>query len=1211
MSLIKSYIIRQVAANALSKEEASKMLAELKTKPQVQEDEIAVIGMACRFPGANSIEQYWDNLINGRNCIGQLSSLRKKDYLDILANKSFRNSMINAQITEEDIRQGRVEFAEAGYLDEIDKFDADFFRISTNEAMFIDPIQRVFMETAMEAIEDAGYGGKKIYGTRTAIYVGRDHTNSSIYSVATEPHAMHLTGSWAGILATRLSYLLNLNGSGMVIDTACSSGATAIHEACQALKSGECDYALAGGVHLSIQHDIKGQNSMMSMVESGDSVIRTFDKRANGTVWGEGVGVLMLKPLSKAALDRDNVYAVIKGSAVNNDGASNGITSPNAYAQEKVIIQAWKQAGINPESISYVEAHGTGTVLGDPIEVKGLSNAFSKYTQRKQFCAIGSVKTTIGHVVAASGVASVIKVILSMKKGIIPAITNFEEPNPYINFCESPMYVNDTSCLWERGEHPRRAGVSSFGFSGTNCHIVLEEAGEARSNHGYGQQGLNIFTISAIKENVLYDYIDRYMQFFEGGDVCGFMDTCFTANTGRGHYAHRLAFVAGSIEELKAKILSVKQNGLLGLEEGVFYGYHNIMPKRTDTAKEINTAKSEKIEASRLAEEFISDRTISGMNDRNTLNELCKLYVRGADISWTRIYGERNFSRAHLPGYPFERVRLWARVRRDAQDDYTNDAAESEVKIWGREQQDYTGMETRVALAWSKALGTKQVNIFKSFYEEGGDSIFAMRIASILKEQGIKVQAKDVLERQTVQKIAQMLNEEPDNPRCELVTGEINLIPSQIRFYNRIKTNPDYWNISSILYCREGFKEEWIRKVLHTIVVHHDALRIVFRIEGGAIKQYNRGLEGDLFDLKVFDFSDNSGWEEKIPQEAFNIHSSINLNTGPLIKLGLFKTPNGDHLLFAIHHLVCDGISLSIIIEDFVRGYAQCANNAEIVLPSKTLSFKEWSELLYQYAGSDEVVRETGYWLNIKNTEVSAMPKDNIVADRIMKNREVYTASLQKEDTNKLLKKSCIKFGAGVEELLLAALALGLREWMGAGRVMLRMSGNGRSGLLDQVDIERTVGWLAIVYPLILDLNLSEGLNKEQQAVQAVEKVKEAVSSLPSKGLKREILEFLTPQEKKDFAELKDGAEIFFNYLGQFKSHQNKNPLGIKLSDLQDAMPLSPQSEMEYALEIFAHISDERLSVDFKYDKGEYNKSTIERLANEFMRGAGRIANID
>lgn len=662
MENIKNYIIKQLASNKLSQEEAKKLLLELKAKPVKAEEGIAIIGMACKFPGAKNLEEYWNNMINEVSCIRDYPESRKKDLFEALSNPIFRNMMYDLETDDEKNLTEKLEFAKNGYLEDVDKFDAGYFNIPPREAKFIDPLHRLLLETAMEAIEDGGYGGRKIYGTKTGIYIGRDNAAYSNYSMITENDPMQLTGSYASMLATRLSYIYDFKGPGMVIDTACSSGAVAIHQACKALKSNECDYALAGGVNFISLPKIKG-HSNMELIESSDSKVRTFDKNANGTVWGEGIGVLLLKKMSKAIADNDNIYAVIKGSAINNDGASNGITAPNAEAQEEVIVQAWKEAGINPETVNYIESHGTGTVLGDPIEIKGLENAFRRFTDRKQFCGIGSVKPSVGHLVSASGLASVIKVVLSLKKGMIPASMNFEEPNPFINFCDSPVYVNDKLRAWNKSETPRRAGISSFGFSGTNCHIVIEEAPELERTEA--AKASQVLTISARKESNLFEYANRIYSYLCKETEYNLSDLCCTANTGRNHFEHRIALIVDSIDELKRKLMLVKGSNIheTPMEAGIFYESHYVVPNNKKALSQGDITEERKNKLSIKASELLHTISNSSFQNNNSLEELCKLYVEGAEVEWDKLYSGKPYKRVSLPTYPFERTRLWAAAK--------------------------------------------------------------------------------------------------------------------------------------------------------------------------------------------------------------------------------------------------------------------------------------------------------------------------------------------------------------------------------------------------------------------------------------------------------------------------------------------------------------------------------------------------------------------
>lgn len=657
MSTIKNYILKQVAEKKLNQDEAKQLLLELAKAgaTETPDKSIAIIGMSGRFPQADNAEQFWEKLRDGINCIGDYPIERRRDIEHVVRNPYYLEYLTGNALTLKDLDDV---FAPAGYMKDVDKFDAAFFGIPPNEATHMDPNQRMALEIAWEAMEDAGYGGESLFGTNTGVYIGREGTNVAFYRFNSKKDPMQLTGSWESIIASRISYLFNLRGPSMLVDTACSSSLVSVHMACKAILSGECNMALAGGVNL-VHGELKSryQGGMnMSSVESEDNVIRTFDANANGTVWGEGVAMVLLKPLQKALADGDHIHAIIKGSAINNDGASNALTAPNAETQEEVIVKAWQDAGINPESLSYVEAHGTGTVLGDPIEFKALTNAFRRFTNRNQFCAIGSLKTNMGHLVASSGAASLFKVVKSMEHKELAPTINFSQPNPYINFAASPLYVADRHQPWTLAEgNRRRAGISSFGFNHTNCHMVVEEA-PARHTHP-AVQPQYCLTISARKQSVLRDYLARYQAYCRG-DNWNLADLCYTAAVGRGHYNHRLCIVADSEQQLRArlKLADLVIDG--GRSEGICYGGFTIVSdKKTQRAPGEITEREKKAysdQAKQLLGNYISNYEASA------LNQLAEAYCQGGDVQWSHCYEGEKRTRLAQPVYPLERVRLWA-----------------------------------------------------------------------------------------------------------------------------------------------------------------------------------------------------------------------------------------------------------------------------------------------------------------------------------------------------------------------------------------------------------------------------------------------------------------------------------------------------------------------------------------------------------------------
>jgi acyl transferase domain-containing protein len=437
---------------------------------------VAVIGMSGRFPGANDVRQLWRNLCEGIASITVFdrASLDPKDRR-LMDDQSY-------------INVGAV-------LDNIDRFDAALLSCSGAEAEVMDPQQRIFLQCAWEALEDSGYNWQEYPGL-IGVFAGASHSKyflNNLYPLhrrhrQSDPVAAMMLelANQNDYLSTRTSYKLGLTGPSVNVQTACSTSLVAVHLACQSLLSGDTDMALAGGISIKVPHRA-GYLHKDSFVVSRDGRCYAFDERASGTVFGSGVGIVVLKLLEDAVEDGDNIYAVIRGSAINNDGATKaGFVAPSFRGQQKVIEAAIHAANIQSDSIGYVETHGTGTPLGDPVEVSGLTAAFKNTARSKGHdgrakCAIASLKTNIGHLEEAAGVAGLIKAALALKHGKIPASLNFERPNPEIDFFNSPFFVNTELTDWKPADHPRRAGVSSFGIGGTNAHVILEEYSRQRS----------------------------------------------------------------------------------------------------------------------------------------------------------------------------------------------------------------------------------------------------------------------------------------------------------------------------------------------------------------------------------------------------------------------------------------------------------------------------------------------------------------------------------------------------------------------------------------------------------------------------------------------------------------------------------------------------------------------------------------------------------
>jgi len=498
---------------------------------------IAIVGMAGRFPGARNVYQFWRNLRDGVESIHSLTD----------------RELLAAGAKAEDIERSNY-VKRASTLDEVSMFDAAFFGLSPRDAAIMDPQHRHFLECAWEALEDAGHMPQSFSGS-IGVFAGSGMSSYLIYNLLANQELaesaglfqLKQTGNDKDVLATRVSYQLDLRGPSISVQTACSTSLVAVHLACQSLLDFECDIALAGGVTIEIPHG-HGYIYREEEILSRDGHCRAFGSGSTGTVFGSGAGIVVLRRLEDAIADRDSIRAVILGSAVNNDGARKvGYFAPSVEGQAEVIAEALEFAGVSADDISYVEAHGTGTVVGDPIEVRALTQAFRKSTSQVGYCGIGSVKTNIGHLDTASGVAGLIKTVLALQHAQLPPSLHFHDPNPHIDFHNSPFFVNAKLRVWPSNQAPRRAGVTSLGIGGTNAHVVLEQApAPVDSRHA---RPCELFIVSAKSERALGRAFENLTAHLDTNRDIDLSDASFTCQLGRHAFPHRRAWVVDSGRE--------------------------------------------------------------------------------------------------------------------------------------------------------------------------------------------------------------------------------------------------------------------------------------------------------------------------------------------------------------------------------------------------------------------------------------------------------------------------------------------------------------------------------------------------------------------------------------------------------------------------------------------------------------------------------------
>ncbi|MFJ7193998.1 MULTISPECIES: SDR family NAD(P)-dependent oxidoreductase [unclassified Streptomyces] len=695
------------------------------------DDAIAIIGMSGRYPQAENTDEFWANLTAGRDSITEIPPDRWP--LDGFYEPDRATA----------IATGRSYSKWGGFLRDFDAFDPHFFRIAPRDAYAMDPQERLFLQASWEVMEDAGYTREELarrHQRRVGVFAGVTKSGHARHGAARLPSGETVVPALSfASLSARTSYVLDLHGPSLTIDTMCSSSLTAIHEACEHLRRGSCELAIAGGVNLYL-HPSDYVELCRSTMLSSQPRVRSFGSGGDGFVPGEGVGAVLLKPLARALADGDQVLAVVRGTSINHGGRSHGYTVPSPTAQAELIRDALTRAGIPAREVSYVEAHGTGTELGDPIEVKGLSLAFEESTDERQFCAIGSVKSVIGHLEAAAGIAGVTKAVLQLRHRTLVPSLHAEEPNPGIRFEETPFFVQRTLAPWD-SQTPRIAAVSSFGAGGSNAHVILEEyVPDPVPNRPASEEGEQLVVLSARTPERLRHSAARLVAFLERGTTergaVGLADLAFTLQVGREAMKERLAVTTASVPELLRVLRGYAEEGDGAGTPGLHRG----------SAGQVLGAVAEISADDDLRELLVERWARKGKHDK-----LAALWVGGVDLDWRRLHGTASPRRISLPTYPFARDRFWigdlepvretspgappvaaAPRPEEAGPHLTPDGTSDAVADVSRDE--WVARTVRATIAQVLVMEPDEVLGGLAFADYGLDSILAVRLVHLLND---------------------------------------------------------------------------------------------------------------------------------------------------------------------------------------------------------------------------------------------------------------------------------------------------------------------------------------------------------------------------------------------------------------------------------------------------------------------------------------------
>ncbi|HEX6564545.1 MAG TPA: SDR family NAD(P)-dependent oxidoreductase, partial [Chthoniobacterales bacterium] len=1157
---------------------------------------IAVIGMSGRFPGAPNVDSFWRNLTEGR------SSITK-----------FPQDRISEQGPKQ-MRDGTAEELWGGFLEKIDEFDAAFFKIARAEAEQLDPQHRIFFEEAWRALEDAGYSRSSLAGSNSGIFVGAGPSN--YYDQISEPAAHTLVGNLGAGLTGRLSYLLDWTGPSLVVETACASSFSAIHLACASLTRGDCDLALAGGVHVAATPKVFMALARMGLLSpTGQS--RTFDASADGWVASEAVGAVILKRLTDAEQDGDHIYGVIRGCGVNQDGAKNGLTSPKAEAQVALQTRIYREAGINPESIDYLEVHGLSSLLGDEIELFALKQSFAAFTQKKSFCAIGTLKPNIGHPFFAAGAASLLKVLLALKHRQIPPLIAPETANEGLGLEGSPFFLNTKLAEWKsRNGEPRRAAINGLSASGTNSHLIIDEyIGSIPGSISRTE----LILLSARNEARLRKSAANLLNFLDVSPNVSLTNLAFTLQVGREPMEERLAFVANSIEDVK-KTLS---NYLKGQPSRECYHYR---VEEVDTATALLASGDE-------GHAFVRN----AVNNRS-LGKLGLLWTRGIDIDWRLLYQELRPIRVSLPTYPFAGESYWyppsstsipveaiasangSRSNGQSSANGLNDN-QKPVELRPGRPNDQGGRLTsllRDIISDVLRCSVEEIDLDKDLSGYGFGSLYLLRVVDRFKAAtGLPLAPRSFFECRTIRELVNSIPSVPEigpgrvenerqmtgngNGLGELRSSEENQrsASSQLGRFPLSEGQKALWSIcqadSRSTAYHLPFALKWpgsidlaiLRQVLEEIVQEQPALRSTIVFDGVAPMQIVHE-PGPV----VIQRENCAGFTEEQIAKLINRFNAepFDLANGPLWRAYLLSlSKESSILLLELHHLIIDGRSAGFLLEEIERRYRSLHDRVSLRRRRPQCGLNDYHKIERSYLDSDASRSDRAYWLS---EFPSGFPEGNIVLRGSRENRSAAPGS--------------------VFETVIPESVIRLLEQLSAShRVTLQAIGLAAFQALialDQEQAEVTVG-------IPVDVRPGEGFR---------ELVGYFVNILPIRtGVPRQARfeDFL----KESFAKVLDGLDhrgFPFRLLVRelVEKHGGSNQLStafyFQAWDSTDQSRIANRlvsgvaqsGEFDLVFQLMEQVGDWRLTV--KYRPSVYEPAAIEDLAARYRELLSRIANL-
>lgn len=1185
--------------------------------------EIAIIGMDAVFPGASNVEQFWENIKSGVDSISEIPENRWR-WEDHYGNSFGTANKTNSKW--------------GGFIEGVDLFDYEFFEVSKREADFMDPQQRLFLQSAWHAIEHSGYNPRNLKNYKVGVFAGVEFNDyKDLLADYGHVHAEMAIGNAHNMIANRVSYFLDLNGPSESVDTACSSSLVAISRAARSIQAGECNFAIAGGVNVALSPKTMIGTSQLN-IYSPDGRCKTLDKNANGYVKGEGVGIVVLKPLKQAQADGDNILGVIKSYALNHGGRSSSITAPNSNAQAELLLSAYQKAKIHPEQICYVEMHGTGTRLGDPVEIDGIKKALKKLSGERglstqKYCGIGSVKTNIGHLEPASGVAGLLKVLFALKHQQLPPNLHFQELNPLINLDDTPLYVVreltdiHPALTADREPLPLVAGVSSFGFGGSNAHLVVQQWINKTKTHNLSNKDcvipLSAKTTGQLKQQAadLYKCLEINRQY-------NLSDVAFTLQTGRHAMDCRVAFLVNSIDELIHKLKAYIDDGV-----AEYSGQQSVN--------------------SNLLTELMDTDFVGHLLQKNDLGQMAKWWVKGLNLNWSQLYSQGSCNRIALPTYPFNKQRCWIPFENSLQpiNKIANAAAaipenqlaavnisenipvtvqtlanqsqttqsqtapefnnivirevallcnksESEIKPEHHLSVDLNLDSIKMMglinelISKSSPSGIEQYNkmgmntiINKS--KKVSDLIEIFSELTIVSEKpqvqtGTTIEAVPLLDAQMVFLPAYFLTKSSSLCSFVDVTGSIDLEVASTAWEKLIERHPSLQLILSWPKDKHntlgGISASFVSKLVRPQVVQKDI--------------------SQLSEFEQEKFVDNY-FHEKL-----NFQWSI--TDWPLHEISVIKRSNNRSSIFwSNEHIISDGLSNQLALKEFLEIY-ECLINRQ-ALPEIQYSKKE--EYVSLVNKLNQYVDDLHYVESLNSSVDSELAKSRFEFNPESKKRDIASAhytnisfQLSDEKTQKIV-FSCGKTNFSLNGFLTTAFIKAINKINpNKSDLLVQIPTSGR--LYQGIDFSRSIGCFAQSLSLAIPANV---INQKSSAL--MEHIQDSIDGDLANNLDRihtkelrSIIESIPLDHNNDLPEyarqmmlanLK--SNLYFPYTG-------KTGIEKSYADLQVNHYRAGTSNSPGAIDFLQEIHQQQLHISINYDDTYFSQSLINKLLEEYLK---------